>query len=150
MKLIIACTPNGGIGYQNKLPWEKLDGDLARFKKLTTGKVIMMGRNTYESLPVKPLPNRINVVVTTSYIKGVTTLMGLPEVDKMDLSDVWLIGGAKVVNSSWHLIHEVHLTETFADYVADTFIDLVKLKKEFVPSYKETHSDHTYTIYKRK
>lgn len=44
MKLIIACDPKGGIGYQNKLPWDKLQGDLPRFKELTTGKIVLMGR----------------------------------------------------------------------------------------------------------
>ena len=104
MKLIVACDPKGGIGYKNKLPWSKIEGDLPRFKELTTGKVILMGRNTWDSLPKRPLPNRINVVVTRKDIEGVTTLTGLPERDNMDLSDVWLIGGAQLINSSWHLI----------------------------------------------
>jgi dihydrofolate reductase len=150
MKLIVACDPTGGIGYNNKLPWSKIEGDLPRFKKLTTGKVVVMGRNTWESLPVKPLPNRINVVVTNKNIEGVTTITNLPEKDHMDLSDVWLIGGAKLINSSWHLINEVYLARTFTEYTCDVFIDLLKLNREFVCSYKEDHVDHTYEIWKRK
>lgn len=150
MKLIVACDPRGGIGYNGKLPWSKIEGDLPRFKKLTTGKVIMMGRNTWENLPIKPLPNRINVVVTTTQIANITTLNSLPAKDHMDLSDVWLIGGAKVINSSWHLIDEIHLTKTFTEYTCDTFIDLVKLKRDFQCWLKEPYQDHDYEIWKRK
>lgn len=150
MKVIVACDINGGIGYQNKLPWDNLQGDLPRFKALTSGKVIIMGRNTWDSLPKKPLPNRINVVVTKNDIPGITTINCLPDKDNMDLRDVWLIGGAKLINSSWHLIDEVHLTRTFTEYNCDTFIDLLKLNREFVCFFKEDHTDHSYEIWKRK
>ena len=150
MKLIVACDPKGGIGYNNKLPWTNIQGDLPRFKELTTGKVVVMGRNTWESLPKKPLPNRINVVVSSTDIPGITTLTGLPDKDNMHLRDVYLIGGAKLINSSWHLIDEVHLTKTFSEYTCDTFIDLVKLEREFMCWFKESHTDHTYEIWKRK
>jgi dihydrofolate reductase len=149
MKAIIACDPAGGIGYNNKLPWDRIEGDLPRFKALTTGKVIVMGRNTWESLPIKPLPNRINVVVTREDIPNVTTLTSLPDKDYMDLNDVWLIGGAQLINSSWHLIDEVHLTRTFAHYTCNVHIDLLKLNREFVCKFKETHTDHTYEIWTR-
>ena len=150
MKLIVACDPKGGIGYNNKLPWSKIEGDLPRFKELTTGKVVLMGRNTWDSLPKQPLPNRINVVVTKKDIMGVTTLTSLPDRDTMDLSDVWLIGCARLIDSSWHLIDEVHLTRTIAEYTCDTFINLVKLQNEFVCGSVEQHADHTYEIWKRK
>ena len=150
MKLIIACDPKGGIGFDGKLPWTNIQGDLPRFKALTTGKVIMMGRNTWDSLPKKPLPNRINVVVTRQHIDGITTLTSLPDRDTMDLHDVWLIGGAKLVNSSWHLIDEIHLSRTFTEYTCDTFIDIVKLEKEFMCWFKEELTDHSYEIWKRK
>ena len=150
MKLIVACDPKGGIGLDGKLPWTNIQGDLPRFKELTTGKVILMGRNTWDSLPKRPLPNRINVVVTSKDIEGVTTLTGLPERDTMDLSDVWLIGGARLIQSSWHLIDEIHLTKTFAEYTCDTFIDIVKLEREFMCWFKENHTDHSYEIWKRK
>lgn len=150
MKLIVACDPKGGIGYNNKLPWSKIEGDLPRFKELTTGKVVLMGRNTWDSLPKKPLPNRINVVVTKRDIMGVTTLTSLPDRDSMDLSDVWVIGGAKLIQSSWHLIDEIHLSRTIAEYTCDTFIDLVKLEREFMCYFKEQHTDHSYEIWKRK
>jgi dihydrofolate reductase len=150
MKLIVACDPKGGIGFDGKLPWTNIQGDLPRFKALTTNKVIIMGRNTWESLPKKPLPNRVSVVVTSSQIEGITTLSGLPDKKTAQLDDAWLIGGAKLINSSWHLIDEVHLSRTFAEYTCDTFIDLVKLENEFMCWFKEQHTDHSYEIWKRK
>lgn len=150
MKLIIACDPKGGIGYKGKLPWTNLQGDLPRFKQLTTNKVVLMGRNTYESLPKQPLPNRINVVVTKKDIPGLTTITGLPDKDNMDLTDVWLIGGGQLINSSWHLIEEIHLSRTFSEYTCDTFIDLVKLEILFKCVSIQNEADHTYEIWKRK
>lgn len=150
MKLIIACDPKGGIGFDGRLPWTNLQGDLPRFKALTNNQVIVMGRNTWESLPKKPLPNRVSVVVTSKHIEGVTTMGGLPEKKSKLLEDAWLIGGAKLVNSSWHLIEEVHLSRTFTEYTCDTFIDLVKLEREFMCWFKEDHADHSYEIWKRK
>lgn len=150
MKLIIAFDPKGGIGYNGGLPWTNLQGDLPRFKALTTNKVIVMGRNTWDSLPKQPLPNRINVVVTRTDIDGITTFTDMPDKDTMDLSDVWLIGGAKLINTSWHLIDEVHASRTLTEYTCDTFIDLVKLEREFICVSTEKCEDHVYEIWKRK
>lgn len=148
MKLIIACDPKGGIGYNGKLPWSKIEGDLPRFKELTTGKIVFMGRNTYDSLPKKPLPNRINWVMTTRPIDGVVT----PDNASIlkEEKEVWLIGGAKMVDSYWQYIDEIHLTKTFTEYTCDTFIDLLKLQNEFMCWFKEDHTDHSYEIWKRK
>lgn len=148
MKLIVACDPNGGIGYNNKLPWDKIQGDLPRFKALTMGKPVVMGRNTWESLPKKPLPNRINYVFSSVALEGAITLRD--PIFLESLPDAWVIGGAKVIDTCWHLIDEVHLTKTFAEYTCDTFIDLVKLQNEFMCWFKEDHTDHAYEIWKRK
>ena len=148
MKLIVACDPNGGIGYNNKLPWDKIQGDLPRFKELTTGKPVVMGRNTWESLPKKPLPNRINYVFSSKALDGAMTLRD--PIFLESLPDSWVIGGAKVIETCWHLIDEVHLTKTFAEYTCDTFIDLVKLQNEFTCWFKEDHTDHSYEIWKKK
>lgn len=147
MKLIIACDPKGGIGFDSKLPWDKIQGDLPRFKELTTGKIVLMGRNTWDSLPKKPLPNRTNWVKTSRPIDGVTN----PDNDVLAKEkEVWLIGGAKMIESYWQYIDEIHLSVTFANYTCDTFIDLVKLHNEFSMTYHEVHTDHTYEIWKKK
>jgi dihydrofolate reductase len=150
MKLIIACDPKGGIGYQNKLPWSHIEGDLPRFKQLTTGKVVVMGRNTYESLPKKPLPNRFNVVVSSKELEGVTTIKDISMQFYCEYPNAYIIGGAQLINSNWWAIDEIHLTKTFAEYTCDTFIDLLYLEKIFKLESVEGFNDHVYQIWKRK
>jgi dihydrofolate reductase len=147
MKLIIACDPNGGIGYQNKLPWTNIRGDLPRFKRLTDGYPVIMGRNTWDSLPKKPLPNRINIVVTSRPFEqeGVTCVDDI--INHGD--DYWLIGGASLVEQSWTFINEVHLTKVYDHYTCDTFIDLLYIEYNFIRTWSETLPDHTYEIWKR-
>lgn len=150
MRCIIACDPAGGIGYRGRLPWEKISGDLSRFKQLTQGQTVIMGRKTWESLPHKPLPNRINVVVSSSSIPEVYTIPNCETVDYLELSDAWIIGGAQLIKSNWYKINTVHLTKTFSRYECDTFIDLDLLYKEFDCISSQTHTDHTYEVYQRK
>ena len=150
MKAIIACDPKGGIGYQNKLPWSKIEGDLPRFKELTTGKNVVMGKRTWESLPKKPLPNRHNYVLSKVAIPGVVTMSDIKLLPNTAGNDAWIIGGGNVIAQCWGMIDEVHLTKTFTEYTCDTFIDLVKLENEFMCWFKEDHTDHTYEIWKRK
>ena len=147
MKLIIACDPNGGIGYQNRLPWTNIRGDLPRFKQLTEGQVVIMGRNTWDSLPKKPLPGRVNLVVTSRPFKHEGVYCFEKITDSNDW--YWIIGGAKLISSCWPYINEIHLTKTFAQYTCDCFINLVKLEHDFNMSYEEIHEDHSYQIWKK-
>lgn len=148
MKLILACDPNGGIGYKNKLPWDKIQGDLSRFKTLTENQIVAMGRNTWDSLPVKPLPSRVNIVITSNTFGYPKNVLATNDLSVLDNYDVWLIGGAKLIKSCWNKIDEIHLTKTFAKYTCDTFIDLVKLD-EYSLVKEELFSDHLYQIYKK-
>jgi dihydrofolate reductase len=150
MKLIVACDPKGGIGYENKLPWSKIEGDLPRFKELTTGKTIVMGRNTYESLPIRPLPNRFNIVVSSKEIEGVVTLPNISIRDNISLKEAWMIGGAKLINTNWWCLDEIHLTKTFTEYTCDSFINLLYLEKLFKLETVQGFNDHVYQIWKRK
>lgn len=151
MKAIIACDTNGGIGYQNKLPWDKIQGDLPRFKKLTDEQVVVMGRNTWESIPKKPLLGRLNVVVSS---KNLILPNGAIQVSNLnhfsEFKNAWLIGGADLINSSWNFIDEVHLTQTLTEYTCDRYIDLLYLAQHFTCNEIESFSDHTYQIWKRK
>jgi len=148
MKAVIACDPKGGIGYENRLPWDKIQGDLPRFKQLTDGKSIVMGRATWDSLPKKPLPNRTNYVFSHRPLDGAITITD--PVYLSSVSDAWVIGGSKVFETCWEYIDEIHLTRTLTEYTCDTFIDLLKLEKEFMCWFKETNTDHSYEIWKRK
>ena len=151
MKLILACTPSGGIGYRNKLPWSKIQGDLPRFQRLTKNGTVVMGRNTWndKAMP-KPLPNRTNIVISSQDIPDVITIKNFPKDVSDEINEIWIIGGAKLIETSWDYIDEIYLTRTFAEYTCDTFIDIVKLEREFMCWFKENHTDHSYEIWKRK
>ena len=150
MKLIVACDPKGGIGYNNKLPWSNIQGDLPRFKELTTGKNVVMGKRTWESLPIKPLPTRHNYVMSKVAIPGAVTMGDIKLLPNTAGNDAWVIGGITVIQQCWDMIDEIHLTKTFAEYTCDTFINLLQLENEFTCWLSEQHSDHVYQIWKRK
>ena len=154
MKLIIACDPEGGIGYQNRLPWTNIQGDLPRFKRLTSGKTVIMGRNTWDSLPKKPLPGRINIVVSSRPLEAeydnVIRASELNNWNRPDDVEFWLIGGAKLIDSYWKEIDEIHLTKVYDHYTCDTFIDLLYIEANFTRTWSEVFPDHRYEIWKRK
>ena len=101
--LVWAQAANGVIGRDGTLPWQ-LPEDLARFKALTTGATVVMGRTTWESLPasVRPLPGRRNVVLTRQAgwaAEGAVVARSLPEaLDRA--GDIWVIGGATVYRAA--------------------------------------------------
>ena len=83
------------IGQDGTLPWH-YSQDLKRFKRLTTGSTIIMGRNTYESIGSKPLPNRDNRVVTRSRFENVACFSSVDDALNHCNGDIWFIGGAKL------------------------------------------------------
>lgn len=105
---IFACDLNGVIGVNGKLPWN-IPSDLENFKKLTTGKTVIMGRKTYESIG-KPLPNRRNIVLTKGKIEGVETYSSLNDAISNCEGDVFLIGGKRVLEEGFEIADKVILT----------------------------------------
>lgn len=120
--LIVAAGDNGVIGRGNALPW-RLPDDLKRFKQLTLGKPIVMGRRTFESIG-QPLPGRLNIVVTrdTNYQReGVTVVH---EVDAAvraagNVPEIMIIGGAELFQRFLPLAGRVHLTRVHGDVDGD-------------------------------
>lgn len=131
--LIYARAANGAIGLGGKLPWH-LPEDLQRFKELTLGCTVVMGRKTWEGLPdsVKPLPGRQNVVITR-HAPSITVgnpLM-LKNLDGLRFADqrwpehfTWIIGGAKVLR--WCLANgigdRIELTQIHREFPGDAFL----------------------------
>jgi dihydrofolate reductase len=114
ISIIAAVAKNRAIGFENKLIYW-LPNDLKRFKALTTGHTIIMGRNTYLSLPKGALPNRRNVVLsnTVKELPGCevfTTLETALRSCKED-EDVYIIGGARVYEQAIDLADRLCLTE---------------------------------------
>lgn len=129
MNLIFSADNNWGIGRNNELLF-RAKGDMKRFRELTTGKVVIMGRKTLESLPwSRPLPNRVNVVLTTDEgfaAEGVEiccSIDGLLErVKDYNSADLYVIGGAQVYNGLLPYCDTAYITRFFAEAEADRFM----------------------------
>ena len=93
--ILVAVSPEGIIGKDNSIPWH-YSADLKRFKRLTLGKTVIMGRRTWESLPVKPLPDRRNIVITRSSLDNVECFSSIDDALATCEGDVWFIGGAGI------------------------------------------------------
>jgi len=147
IKAILAIDANGGIGLDNHLPWPNIPLDLQNFQKLTTNHHVIMGRKTWESLPEKyrPLPNRMNYVVTRSQRDDVVCIHPtevidfVSNLDKTSTKDIWVIGGANLINHMIDEIKEFHLTRIQASYTADTYIDIDNMLKTFDKIYEKQH-----------
>jgi len=126
--LIVAVAENGVIGNRGALPW-RIPEDLKRFKALTMGKPIIMGRKTWDSLPKKPLPGRSNIVVTRDpkfRAPGASVAhsfdAALAEAAKEHPIEIMVIGGEAIFASALPLAHRIHLTEVMAAPEGDAFM----------------------------
>ena len=122
ISIIVAVARNGVIGGGNTLLWH-ISEDLKRFKALTTGHPVVMGRKTFESLG-RPLPNRTNVVVTRQHIEiPVCTVAGSLE-EALALfpaqEEVFVTGGGQIYAQALPLADRIYLTTVMRDYEGDT------------------------------
>jgi len=123
MKLILiaALTRNRVIGKERSVPWD-IPEDMQRFKRLTTGHVVLMGRGTYETLST-PLLERRNVVLTSRHIEGVETYPTIAEALKAleKEGDVYVIGGGGIFAQLLMSASELRLTVVDEEFEGDTF-----------------------------
>ena len=112
--MIWAQDYKGGIGKNGKLPWN-ISEDLKNFKKLTLDSVIIMGRNTWESLPIRPLPERRNIVLSHQEIPDVECYSSVEEclktLDGDATEKLFVIGGTTVYHNFIHRADELHITQ---------------------------------------
>jgi dihydrofolate reductase len=123
--IVVARARNGVIGREGKLPWH-LPADLKRFKALTMGSAMVMGRRTFESLP-GVLPGRRHIVLTRDRswrAEGAEVAKDVEEALRLAGSEaVSVIGGANIFDLFMPMADRVELTEILADVAGDTFID---------------------------
>lgn len=140
LSIIVACDQKRGIGINNKLPWN-LKADLKHFSEITINpdkqkqNVVVMGRKTWESLPekFKPLPNRLNVVLSRHdhlnlpqgvlWFESFNHALEALEEKKADLGEIFIIGGGKLYEEMiFHpACRKIYLTEIQDIYHCDTF-----------------------------
>jgi dihydrofolate reductase len=128
VSIIVATDDRGGIGRSGKLPWH-LPEDLQRFKRVTMGKPIVMGRKTWDSIG-RPLPGRQNIVISRQAgfdAPGAIVVGSLPDALRAagDVPEVCVIGGAEIYRLALPLAQEIHLTRVHALVDADTFFPLL-------------------------
>lgn len=118
VRLIVAIGKDGAIGLNGNLIW-RIPADLKRFKALTTGFPVIMGRKTWESLPKKPLPNRRNIVLTRQgdiKAEGAEIANSIEEALKLtEGKRPFIIGGAEIYKAFMPYTTELHLTEVDAE-----------------------------------
>lgn len=124
ISLVYAQSRNGIIGADGGLPW-RLPSDLRRFKEMTLGKPIIMGRKTWEGLPKRPLPGRMNIVVTrqkafaaegavvADSVKAAISAAG-------NVPEICVIGGGEIYRMFLPLADRIYLSEVDVDVVGDT------------------------------
>ena len=117
--IVVAMDENRGIGADNDLLWMRdLPSDLAHFKRLTTGKSIIMGRRTFESIGSRPLPDRQNIVVsqTPTGVDGVITAGSVEAAYAMAQFPICVIGGGQLFEATIHDVDRLYVTEVHASF----------------------------------
>jgi dihydrofolate reductase len=157
LSLIVAIAKNGVIGINNTLPWH-LPEDLKRFKVLTMGHHIVMGRKTYDSLG-RLLPGRTTVIVTRNQnyrVEGALIAHSLPEALALCANDdeVFLIGGAELYQAGLTLADKLYITEIDVKVAGDAHFPAIP-DSEFLEVAREAHVSEkglkfNYVTYQRK
>ena len=126
--LILAMAENGVIGKDGAIPW-RISDDMKRFKALTLGKTVVMGRKTWDSLPKTPLPGRDNVVVTRNVglasrrlCRQLFAIIDLDSVSPGD--DIMVIGGAEIYRAALPHAARIELTEVHRAFGGDAVFEL--------------------------
>jgi len=136
ISLVVAAARNGVIGVDGDLPW-RLKTDLQLFKKSTLGKPVIMGRKTWESLPFKPLPKRMNIVVTRTpgYLAEGAIVVGdlgaafdeaHMRADMDGVEEVCVIGGAQIYAATRQVADRIYLTEVDAAPDGDAALEPIE------------------------
>ena len=159
ISIIVAVSDDLGIGKNNDLLWH-LPEDMKRFKRLTTGNTIIMGKRTWESLPKRPLPGRKNVVITDilhETFEGAITAYSIDDAVGKCKGDneIFIIGGGSIYKQFMPLADRLYITHVHKKAEADVYFpeidkrtwEIVE-KEEFTP--EGGGVPYTYIIYTRK
>jgi len=132
LTIIAAASSNNVIGFDNRLIWN-IPKDLKRFKNLTQGHSVIMGRKTFESLP-SPLPNRRNIVITRNKDyspEGIEVFRNIEDAiyECKDDQQPFIIGGGEIYSQTINLVDKIELTRVYKDYKGDAFFPEIPINK---------------------
>lgn len=158
--MIAAAGENNALGMDNQLLWH-LPDDFRRFRKLTTGHKMIMGRKTFESFP-KPLPDRDHIIITRDPDYSIdfesckTVHSFEAALDLLDEDETaYIIGGGEIYRLGMPYAHILELTRVHGDFKADTFFPEIDtntwrlIKEEYHPKDEKHAFDFTYLTYER-
>ncbi|MCP4312252.1 MAG: dihydrofolate reductase [Bacteroidetes bacterium] len=159
ISIIVAIAENRAIGKDNKLLWH-ISEDLKRFKKLTTGHTLIMGRNTFLSLPNGALPNRRHIVISDIADENFDSCEMARSIDDAvamagESDECFVIGGGMVYAQFLPMASKLYLTQVHHSFDADTFFPEIDfslweaLSSESVEAGERNQYTHTYTEFKR-
>lgn len=160
VSIIVAVSDDWGIGKDNELLWN-ISEDLKRFKRLTTGKSIIMGKKTWESLPRKPLPNRRNIVLTDVPSECIDCSITAYSIEDAlgkcpDNEEVFIIGGGSVYRQFMTIADRLYITHVHRNSPADVYFPAIDpgiwkvVSKEDFPESELNPVPYTYVIYERR
>lgn len=161
LSIIVAISRNNVIGINNELPW-KLSGDLKYFQKITTGKSVLMGRKTFESIYNrlgKALPNRQNYVLskTETSFPGAESVKDLNQfVSDHKNEEIFVIGGSSIYEQTMNLSDRLYVTEVDCAINGDAFfpkfdiIDFKLISEEKHSKDEKNEYNYTFKVYDRK
>ena len=143
LNMIYASANNGVIGHNNQLPWH-LPEDMARFKQLTTGWPVIMGRKTWDSLPsrFRPLPGRTNIVVTRQpgwQASGASVASSVEDAISQcrQVEQAWVMGGAQIYAAAEPLADRIEVTQIAHNFEGDAFAP--QLGPQWIESARQAH-----------
>lgn len=160
ISIIVAVSDDWGIGKDNELLWH-ISEDLKRFKRLTTGKTVIMGKKTWYSLPKRPLSGRKNIVLTdipNEILDGSETVYSIEDALGKCSKDeeAFVIGGGSIYRQFMPIANRLYITHVHKIAPADTYFPEIDLntwevvEREEFPGSGESGIPYTYTIYERK
>ncbi len=158
LSIIVAASENNVIGRDNSLIWH-LSADLKRFKALTTGHTLIMGRKTFQSIG-KALPNRRNIVITRNPLftaEGCEIASGIPQAFALAATDeqVFIIGGGSLYQELWDQADCLYLTRVHTHAAGDTYIPAIQpeqwkeIGREDFPADEKNEFAYSFIDYKR-
>lgn len=153
LAIVVGMTKNRVIGRGNELPWKQIKDDLPNFKRLTSGKTVIMGFNTFQSIG-KPLPNRNNIVISQEplNIDGVAVCTSIAEaLDKARSykTDVYIIGGASVYEQLLPKVNTMYLSFIKKDYDGDKYFPAFD-EGQWKRVAEKDFAEFTFVTFKRK
>jgi len=159
ISIIVAVSEDWGIGRDNDLLWH-ISEDLKRFKRLTSGKTVIMGKKTWYSLPKRPLPGRRNIVITDipyEIIDGAETVYSIDEAVARcsKEEEAFVIGGGSIYRQFMPIADRLYITHVHMKAPADIYFPEIDLnvwkiaEKEHFPVSGTNKIPYTYIIYER-